>query len=169
MFVYLKQSDQNLNQPQVCGPRWASLEDAPEAIRPLLVEVEGELPESAVERLPDGVEVEARVGELYGVSLRVRARKETFWDAVRKAIAQNHMALAMQGGLIVDVPAYYTQVSITEVRGEGWTWEFDGVPTDRQSYACIQASAVSLDDEDDLDLAAQVMVLLRDFKACYKP
>lgn len=170
MFVYRKQSDQNSDMPQVCGPRWASLEDAPEEVRPLLVEVEEPLRWTAVERLPDRVEVEARVGELYGVYLRVRATKETFWDAVREAIAQDHMVSALRGGLIVAVPALYTQVSITEVRGEGWTWNFgDGVSVDPSYYACIQASMVSVDDEDDLDLAATVMATLRDFKACYKP
>lgn len=171
MYVYRKLSDLNpCDRPQVYGPRWTSLEDAPEAIRPLLVEVDGDLPESAVERLPAGVEVEARVGELYGAYLRVRATKETLWDAVRETVAQHPTTLAMRDGQTVAVPALYSQVSVTKVSGEGWTWDFgsDGMSVDPTDYVYIRSSAVIMDDEDDLDLAVLVMTMLRDFKAWFK-
>lgn len=170
MFVYTKLSSLNPDvNPQVYGPRWSRLEDAPEAIRHLLVEV-SDVFESAIERLPAGVTIEARVSQLYGSYLTVSASKETFWDAVREALDETHTTEVLRNGEVEIIPATFSQVSIMKVRGDGWAWEFDveGASVDPSDYVYIQANMLDLDEGDNLDLAVQAMIWLRDLKAWYK-
>lgn len=170
MFVYTRLNSLNPDAtPLVYGPRWARLEDAPGAIRHLLVEV-NDVPESAIEQLPAGVTIEARVSQFYGSYLPVKASKETFWDAVRQALDETHTTEVLRNGEVEIIPATFSQVSIMKVRGAGWTWEFDvnGAPVDPSDYVYIEANMLDLDAGDNLDIAAQAMIWLRDLKAWYK-
>lgn len=129
-----------------------------------------DVPESAIERLPEGVTIEARVSQLYGSYLTVNASKEKFWDAVREALDETHTTEVLRNGEVETIPATFSEVSIMKVRGEGWTWEFDvdGASVDPSDYVYIQANMLDLDEGDNLDLAVQAMIWLRDLKAWYE-
>lgn len=153
MFVY------GGEKPKVYGPRWARLEDAPEKIRHLLVEVD-EVRESVLNHLPEGVEIEVRVWKhQFRTYKQAATTKETFWETVQDLANQ---IISEDAG-----PALLSKVWIMKIKGDGWCWDFgmDGLSTDKKDYPFFKNHMLSLDDEEDIELAARVMTLFSNIQA----
>lgn len=153
------------NKPKLYGPRWASLEDAPELVRPLLVEA-GDLPvDGVVNLLPAGTMINAHVGNR-GRWIVVESSKETFWDAVREGI-KNTPGFRGQNGEMELI--YLPDVLIQKVEAEdkSWEWSLDEVDNDPRN-ACLDYQGMqylSFSDDRDFPTVIKVLTMLSDIKA----
>lgn len=165
MFVY----PDYRNEPNRYGPRWDNLEDAPELVRPLLVEVEGELSDGVIDLFPAGVKIEASVGDLSRWII-VKATKEEFWETVREEIRKNASRLTTWDGEAETI--HLPEVRIQNISGEGeylqsWSVGFDGANNDPNisNLEHLGMGDLSFSAGADFDFAIKVIDLLRDVKA----
>lgn len=163
MFVY----PDYRNKPNLYGPRWDNLEDAPEAARSLLVEVES-LPDGVIDLFPAGVKIEASVGDLSRWII-VKATKEEFWDAVREAIRKNASGLIAWDGDAETI--HLPEVRIQNVSGEGeylqsWGLDLDGANNDPNisNLEHLGMGDLRFSAGADFEFAIKVIDLLRDIK-----
>lgn len=152
-------------EPNLYGPRWASLEDAPELVRPLLIEA-GDLPvDGVLDLFPAGTTINAHVGNR-GRWIVVEAAKETFWGAVREGI-KNTPGFRDQNGKLE--PIYLPDVLIQKVEAEdkSWEWFLDEVDNDPRN-ACLDYQGMqylSFLDDRDFPTIIKALTMLSDVKA----
>jgi hypothetical protein len=156
------------NKPNSYGPRWDNLEDAPELVRPLLVEVEY-LSDGVIDLFPAGVEIEASVGDLSRWII-VKATKEEFWETVREEIRKNASRLTAWDGEAETI--HLPEVRIQNISGEGeylqsWSIGLDKANNDPNisNLEHLGMGDLSFSAGADFDFAIKIIDLLRDVKA----
>lgn len=164
MFVY----PDYRNKPNLYGPRWDNLEDAPELVRPLLVEVEY-LSDGVIDLFPAGVEIEASVGDLSRWII-VKATKEEFWETVREEIRKNASRLTAWDGEAETI--HLPEVRIQNISGDGeylqsWSVGLEGANNDPNisNLEHLGMGDLSFSAGADFDFAIKIIDLLRDVKA----